>query len=237
MEIYLHKNFVTGITNSNNITDYQFFSGIEEARFNSLLKKLLFKNGVFCGANRRSDRTVHEGNKRLAKQYNIYHYHFVDDCIYDKCHFRNNCKEFIPGGPKTSSEVLHFLINSKDSSLVIFGYSRVHTDRNFPSLNTRPLIDRLNYASNLTLNTIEFINYINLSEILNIALSQKNLTFVNLILSVLSIDIENILKDSLEENLFKLFTKMLVDTCKQNATNIINLTRSELESLYKHINS
>lgn len=227
MKIYLHKNFIIGNTNDNNLTDYKYFNQEEYASFKALLLNLIKNQGNFCGANKSSNNNINTKIKKLAEKYNIRHYHFTPECKNNNCNNQYKCKNFLSlKDKKTSSEVLHYLYNKNNNAIVFFGYSRVHDDGNFPKLNIRPLVDRLNYDPKINIDVLDFLSYIKLSNQLKIEITFLNLVFLEKIISVISTSWATLNDYHIQE--IELFYEFIVNAAIQLN---LDVKRIEFESL------
>lgn len=233
MRVYLHYHFIMGNNDAKNITDYRFFNLTEKNKFESLLLNLLNNKGIFCGANKKSSNHIKANIRNLSEKFNIHHYHFADDCIHESCAKINVCKNFLTlKNYTTKSEVLHYLYNVEEDFIVFFGYSRVHDNLNFPSLNTRPMVDRLSFSKTVRFDSFEFLNYIELSEVLNLELLPSNFQYLRSLLDISSFTWLQLKKGTREFEIIKLFYEFIVYSCLQLNIEKSTLEKQDLTKLY-----
>ena len=164
MNVLFHVMFLLGDNDSSSCTDFLNLSNFHYMKIADFCNRIQ-KSLPLCGKNKRSCDTYDCNQKRLAIQYDIRHYHMVENekCKIKPCILQLECKRFNLKESYTDSEIIHYVIQEKheNKTLIVFGYSLQHVGANFPSFNKYPLEARiidLDYSCTYT-KFNQFISY------------------------------------------------------------------------------
>ncbi len=168
MKVLLNTNFIFGNNNTDSIVDFSFLTDLEVNVLYDFIENIIKKNRL-CGTNKKSSNTCFIPQKNHAIRYNIWHYHinFKKVCA-GKCVIESKCLDIKK--EKTNfncAEIVHYLVDNNNNNLIIFAFSRKHTNGDFPLLYNNPLYQRVAFRNQRVEYTelFTFFNYCSENEL------------------------------------------------------------------------